>query len=128
MRGRVKIFLTIGIELTILVVVLLFVSRQLNTLQFGRGDTALIVWAYFFSIILALDSLFYIALRFIINSKQKNVLLYLVGGLLIIGSISFGVFAWLNSTGSFKGISILFFTPLILLTLRYLFLKFLARK
>ena len=94
---------------------------------YGAGDNIIII-LYFLAAIFLIDSIFYLALRFILGLKQRLFLRNFLAALVIALLLGIAVYATISSTGRSERIGILFLPPLILLGLRYLFLKLLAKR
>ena len=78
--------------------------------------------------IFLVDSIFYLVLRFLLGLKQKFFLRNFLVALVIALLLAIAVYATISSTGRSERIGILFLLPLILLGLRHLFLKLLAKR
>lgn len=117
---------SVPIELLILLLALGLIFHIFGVF-YRAGDAIGIVW-YFFAVIFLIDSIFYIALRLLFSLKQKTVFWNFLTALLTALLLGIAVYATISTTGRGERIGILFLLPLILLGLRYLFLKFLARK
>ena len=114
------------LELVILFVALALIFHNFGAF-YGAGDSIIIV-LYFFAAIFLIDSIFYLTLRFLLGLKQKPFLRNFLATLAIALLLGIAVYATISSTGHSERIGILFLLPLILLGLRYLFLKVLAHK
>ena len=113
-------------ELAILLIVLVLIFYNFGAF-YGAGDSIIIV-LYFFAAIFLVDSIFYLVLRFLLGLKQKFFLRNFLVALVIALLLGIAVYATISSTGRSERIGILFLPPLILLGLRHLFLKLLAKR